>query len=263
MTFADLPKSDLFQSDACLTAHMLDLATGRPAEGVKIDLLRHLPNRLEPVATTYTNADGRLPAPLLTRETARTGRYTLAFDVNNGFFKSIPIEFEIADISKHYHVPLVISPFGYSTYRGAPPHRAPQTGLPGQGVPLEVPEQAAPPPGSLGPGLTVHVIDISRGEGAGGMIIDTQSPSGAPLRSLITNAEGRTPNWLVEPGQLEQGTYEIRFDFARYFQGHGFRVGTQPFFPSARVRFHVSNPDEHHHIPLLAAPWGYTCYRGS
>ena len=263
MTSIDLPKSDLHRSDACLTAHMLDLATGRPADGIKVDLLRHLPDRLDLVASAFTNSDGRLPSPLLTRETAETGRYSLAFAVNNGFFNTVPVEFEITDTSKHHHVPLVLSPYGYSTYRGAPPHRAPSTGFRKENTHLTIPEQAAPPPGSMGPGMTVHVIDISCGGGAGGMAVEVRTPSGTRVSNLITNAEGRTTEWLIAPDRLEKGAYEIRFDFDQYFTGQESGNGMISFFPCARVCFHVSDPTQHYHIPLLAAPWGYTCYRGS
>lgn len=256
-------KSDLHASDACLTAHILDLAVGRPAADVEICLLHHAANGLEAITSAVTNSDGRLDKPLLTSGDAEPGRYTIAFKIENGFLNEVPVEFEILDTTKHYHVPLVVSPFGYSTYRGAPPHRAPAAGEAGRDSPLTMPTEAAPPPGSVGPGMTVHVIDISRGTGAGGMIVDVISPSGKMVKSLITTSEGRTAEWLIDAGQLERGTYELRFDFERYYQGQSADVGTRPFFPNARVRFTVEDVNQHYHIPLLAAPWGYSCYRGS
>ena len=255
--------SDLHAGNACLTAHVLDLASGRPARDIKIDLLRHVSGRLEPAGTAITNSDGRLDAPLLTCDTAQPGRYTIVFGIGNGFLGTVPVEFEILEVTRHYHVPLVVSPFGYSTYRGAPPDRAPGNGYLGQGAPLAVPEGTAPPPGSVGPGMTVHVIDIANGAGAGGMTVDVIPPAVQTINSLATTSEGRTPEWLVDAGKLERGTYELCFDFKRYFQGLGARVGMRPFFPRARVRFRVDDPAQHYHIALLAAPWGYTCYRGS
>lgn len=244
---------------ACLTAHILDLSTGRPEPDMRVCLLRHGQGELDSVFEMYSNADGRFEQPFLLCKDARPGRYTLSFDVNGPFLRSVPVEFQILETDRHHHVPLVLSPFGFSTYRGAPPHRAPQSGALTESVPLTMPTGSAAAPGSLGAGITVHVIDISQGMGAGGMRVELIAPSGGPLRSLVTTAEGRTAEWLADSGSLETGTYELRFDFETYFNG----AETRPFFTCARVRFRVNDPTEHHHIPLLAAPWGYSCYRGS
>ena len=100
-----------------LTTHVLDVARGRPAAGVAITLLRDG----DVVATAVTNADGRTDAPLL--DALQPGTYELTFDVgghfDDGFLGRVPVRFTIADADAHYHVPLLVSPWSYSTYRGS------------------------------------------------------------------------------------------------------------------------------------------------
>jgi hydroxyisourate hydrolase len=104
-----------------LTTHVLDTARGRPAAGVEIVLRRDG----EIVARAITNADGRTDGPLLDGEGLVEGRYELTFAVGayfgdaDGFLGDVPVRFRITDASQHYHVPLLASPFAYSTYRGS------------------------------------------------------------------------------------------------------------------------------------------------
>jgi 5-hydroxyisourate hydrolase len=110
-----------------LTTHVLDTTHGRPAAGVALRLLRGH----ELVCQAVTNADGRCDAPLLDAKTLKVGRYRLEFDVADyfrglgltlpdpAFLDLVGIEFGVADPGAHYHVPLLVSPFGYSTYRGS------------------------------------------------------------------------------------------------------------------------------------------------
>ena len=110
-----------------LTTHVLDTAHGKPAAGVAVRLLRGD----EVLVSTRTNADGRCDSPLLTGEAAKPGAYRLEFEVgayyralgvalpDPAFLEVVAIEFGIADAAAHYHVPLLVSPFGYSTYRGS------------------------------------------------------------------------------------------------------------------------------------------------
>ena len=102
-----------------LTTHVLDTARGRPAAGVQIELFRLDPRT--PLKAVATNADGRTDEPLLTELEA--GRYELLFFVGGyfgaGLFDDIPIRFRIEDAGAHYHVPLLVSPWSYSTYRGS------------------------------------------------------------------------------------------------------------------------------------------------
>ena len=109
-----------------LTTHVLDTSLGRPAAGLKIEVWS---DKL--LKTMATNADGRADAPLLEGEAFSTGHYELRFfagDYLRGlglnlieplFLDVIPIRFGIADAAQHFHVPLLLSPFGYSTYRGS------------------------------------------------------------------------------------------------------------------------------------------------
>jgi len=258
ITLPDAPQ-DLHAEDACVTTHVLDLIKGAPGAGMKVTLSRILRSREESVAEAVTDARGRLPAPLLTCDAARSGLYVITFETADSFFGRVAVEFAIDDPGRHHHVPLVLSPFGFSTYRGAPPHRAPEPVRWAARPVIDVPAEAGPPPGTLGPGMTVHVIDLAHGIGAGGMAVGVTTPAGAVRTGFVTNSEGRTADWLIGPGALEVGTYEIRFDLGAYFA----TAGKTSFFPHARVWFRVTNPAEHHHIPLLVAPTGYSCYRGS
>ena len=102
-----------------LTTHVLDLARGWPAAGVAIELLRGG----EVVASAVTNADGRTDGPLL--ETLEAGEYELRFAVGDyfglgeRFLDVVPVRFGVTDASVHHHVPLLVAPGGYSTYRGS------------------------------------------------------------------------------------------------------------------------------------------------
>ena len=110
-----------------LTTHVLDTTLGRPAAGVALRLMRGS----ELLVVTTTNADGRCDAPLLSADEIQPGAYRLEFDVgayyrglgvtlpDPAFLDTVAIEFGIADVGAHYHVPLLVSPFGYSTYRGS------------------------------------------------------------------------------------------------------------------------------------------------
>lgn len=114
-----------------LTTHVLDTALGKPAAGVKIMLYRVSGNSHSKIAETVTNADGRSDQPMLTGKTFTEGSYELVFcagdylrasgQAGEGiiFLDEIPIRFGVPDASQHYHVPLLISPFAYSTYRGS------------------------------------------------------------------------------------------------------------------------------------------------
>nr|CAD6409628.1 hydroxyisourate hydrolase [Rhizobium sp. Q54] len=115
-----------------LTTHVLDTARGVPANGLKIDLYRLSGGGCEKVKTVSTNADGRVDGgPILAGDAFRAGEYELVFHAGDylrmtghslpepAFLDRIPIRFGIADTTAHYHVPLLLSPFGYSTYRGS------------------------------------------------------------------------------------------------------------------------------------------------
>jgi 5-hydroxyisourate hydrolase len=119
-----------------LTTHVLDTARGRPAEGMRIELHRLEGGARTALAETRTNADGRTDAPILPQDAFAPGTYELTFHVGayhggsagrgaggeagegGGFLDAVPIRFAMSE-DAHYHVPLLLSPFGYSTYRGS------------------------------------------------------------------------------------------------------------------------------------------------
>jgi 5-hydroxyisourate hydrolase len=108
-----------------LSTHVLDTARGIPAAGIAITLYAVDGDRRTRVAYATTNADGRTDAPLATDLTA--GMYEIVFDVADyfarastpTFYTTVPVRFTIAAEARHYHVPLLLSPWGYSTYRGS------------------------------------------------------------------------------------------------------------------------------------------------
>ena len=113
-----------------LTTHVLDTALGRPASGLKIELWS-VEGAGERISTHVTNDDGRVDAPILEGAALKRGTYELRFHAGDYlkacgqtlpdplFLDIVPIRFGIADEGAHYHVPLLISAFGYSTYRGS------------------------------------------------------------------------------------------------------------------------------------------------
>jgi 5-hydroxyisourate hydrolase len=114
-----------------LSTHVLDTAKGKPAAGVKIMLYRISGQSHRKVKEVVTNADGRTDGPLLEGDALVAGSYELVFRAGDYlrasgqagegvlFLDEIPIRFGVPDARQHYHVPLLISPFGYSTYRGS------------------------------------------------------------------------------------------------------------------------------------------------
>jgi 5-hydroxyisourate hydrolase len=110
-----------------LTTHVLDTMHGKPGAGISLRLWRSGTC----LVVTATNADGRCDSPLLTGEALQAGAYRLEFAVGDyfrglgvplpepAFLETVAIEFGIAEPSAHYHVPLLVSPYAYSTYRGS------------------------------------------------------------------------------------------------------------------------------------------------
>ncbi len=113
--------------------------------------------------------------------------------------------------------------------------------------------------------LTTHVLDTARGCPAEGLKIDLFRISGGTpvlLRSLVTNADGRTDAQILPEAEFETGTYELVFHAGDYLD----RVGTSPeaprFLDVIPLRFGMSEAS-HYHVPLLLSPFGYATYRGS
>jgi 5-hydroxyisourate hydrolase len=114
-----------------LTTHVLDTANGTPAAGMRIDFAAITRDAVRLLGTVYTNAEGRTPEPLLTADVMHVGEFELTFHVADYFRRQgaavadppfldrVPVRFAIADATAHYHVPLLCSPWAYSTYRGS------------------------------------------------------------------------------------------------------------------------------------------------
>ncbi len=114
-----------------LTTHVLDTALGVPAAGIRIELYRVEGKGRTKLAECVTNSDGRTDTPILPAEEFAPGNYELVFHAGGYlnvtgqardlplFLDEIPIRFGMSDPDAHYHVPLLLSPYGYSTYRGS------------------------------------------------------------------------------------------------------------------------------------------------
>jgi len=105
-----------------LTTHVLDTARGIPARGMTVELWSVDPSKR--LKTVQTNADGRIDAPLLTGNEMTAGTYELVFLVGDyfnekRFLDRVPVRFTIFDANARYHVPLLVSPWSYTTYRGS------------------------------------------------------------------------------------------------------------------------------------------------
>jgi 5-hydroxyisourate hydrolase len=112
---------------SAITTHVLDLVAGRPALGVEVTLERKAAEEWQLLATGVTDGDGRLADLLPDDWRLEAGTYRLTFDTGGyldaadtaAFYPQAIVTFRVADPAQHYHVPLLLSPFGYSTYRGS------------------------------------------------------------------------------------------------------------------------------------------------
>ncbi len=114
-----------------LTTHILDASKGQPGSDIKIELYRVEGERTTLINTVYTNSDGRTDSPVLEGKDYLPGKYQLVFHtgpymkksgvelLEPAFLDDVVIRFGIAAGEEHYHVPLLISPYSYSTYRGS------------------------------------------------------------------------------------------------------------------------------------------------
>ena len=105
--------------------------------------------------------------------------------------------------------------------------------------------------------LTTHVLDTARGRPAAGVPLTLTAPDGT-VTTGITDDDGRCRT-LLDRAAFVTGTWRLRFELGDYFA----RQGVPSFYPEATVVFTVTHPAEHHHVPLLLSPFGYSTYRGS
>ncbi len=113
--------------------------------------------------------------------------------------------------------------------------------------------------------ITTHVLDIASGTPAAGIAVvldvlqDERAGGWRALGHGVTDADGRLGDLLPAKHTLVAGVYRLSFEVGSYFRA----AGVECFYPSIAVTFEVRKPSEHHHVPLLVSPFGYSTYRGS
>ncbi|MEB3368813.1 hydroxyisourate hydrolase [Saccharopolyspora mangrovi] len=111
--------------------------------------------------------------------------------------------------------------------------------------------------------VTTHVLDAAQGTPAAGVAVRLETadgkplPDGNPAATGRTDADGRCRD--LGPGRLEAGDYRLTFDTGEYFD----QRGTATFYPQVSITFRITDPGQHHHVPLLLSPFAYSTYRGS
>lgn len=113
--------------------------------------------------------------------------------------------------------------------------------------------------------LTTHILDTASGCPAAGVRIDLYRLDGevrTHLTSAVTNDDGRTDAPVIAQGEMAVGTYELVFAIGDYFAAGGAKAA-HPFVDVVPIRFGISEPDQHYHVPLLASPYAFSTYRGS
>jgi len=105
--------------------------------------------------------------------------------------------------------------------------------------------------------LTTHVLDLVRGGPAAGMTIECVDQHGEVLKTLVTNADGRTDVPVFNSEEMQVGIFELRFQVGAYFRDH------TGFLDMVPVRFRIMDASQSYHVPLLCTPWSYSTYRGS
>jgi 5-hydroxyisourate hydrolase len=114
--------------------------------------------------------------------------------------------------------------------------------------------------------LTTHVLDTAHGRPAAAMTIELWLLDGQSrrlLKTVQTNADGRTTEPLLTGDELTAGNFELIFDVGAYFAADPLAAGQPPFLGRVPIRFGIADPQAHYHVPLLASPWAYSTYRGS
>jgi 5-hydroxyisourate hydrolase len=114
-------------------------------------------------------------------------------------------------------------------------------------------------------GITTHVLDTSKGKPAAGVPIRLSMRTSQhendwkDLGEAITNSDGRAPDLLAPNTKISAGIYKLTFETQTYFAS----TSVSGFYPSVTIIFEITNPEQHHHVPLLLNPFGYSTYRGS
>lgn len=113
--------------------------------------------------------------------------------------------------------------------------------------------------------LTTHVLDTSSGKPAAGLKIDLWRLAAKPelIKAASTNRDGRVDGAILEGDDFKVGTYELRFHAGPYLRGTGAKMEEPAFLDVIPIRFGIADVNQHYHVPLLLAPYGYSTYRGS
>jgi 5-hydroxyisourate hydrolase len=114
------------------------------------------------------------------------------------------------------------------------------------------------------PGISIHVVDVSRGVVASGMRVELFAVSGGASR-LIASGEISKTGVLADPAlnqTFEPGVYDARFHVADYYRSAIGATAAVPFLDVVSYRFGLADPEAHYHLPMKCTPWGYSCFRG-
>lgn len=116
--------------------------------------------------------------------------------------------------------------------------------------------------------LTTHVLDTAHGCPAANISlqlwsVDVESGHKTLLRTIMTNADGRTDAPLLVDAELTVGLYELVFEVGEYFARFSDVLSDPPFLNRIPLQFGIADPTTHYHVPLLVSPWSYSTYRGS
>ena len=113
--------------------------------------------------------------------------------------------------------------------------------------------------------LTTHVLDTAQGRPAAGLsiVLRRAQMHGAELVKAVTNGDGRCDRPLLEGDAMAVGRYDLIFETGAYFDRLGIALPEPKFLDQVVIRFGISDPAAHYHVPLLLSPFGYSTYRGS
>ena len=116
-------------------------------------------------------------------------------------------------------------------------------------------------------GLTTHILDLTHGRPAAGVIVELFRDRGdgdmERITGARTNQDGRAPSPLIEGAAMKPGSYRLDFHIADYFRAAGVDLPDPPFLNVVSITFGIADANTHYHVPLLVSPYGYSTYRGS
>ena len=114
------------------------------------------------------------------------------------------------------------------------------------------------------PGVSIHVVDVSRGVVAQGMRVEVYAASDMPrlIAAGVLTAHGTLEHPTMASARLDAGPYEAVFHVAAYYARAGFALPAVPFLDVVTFRFGIADPEQHYHLPMKVTPWGLSCFRG-